>query len=659
MTTTQLGPETADATDVDWSAVSDITKKNGVRTHGSPAPVRFRGRLYLFTVGTSAAGTVEYCSSENGSDWSKKTDLTAKNKARSAGPLVPIVVFERLFLLYRDRKDPSKLMLCQSLDGSEWFPPVAILPGGMGTSGQPVAVHYQGELYVFYRDALGDLGVAITGNGDDWLLVDASVQSGADPQGDLAAIAVADTLVVAYQRQGTSEIGSVYSDDGRSWNAGGDVTEPSFPASAKPVLCVHLGTVFAFYRHDDRLTVAESPEGRTWRRRRYVRDGKTRSHRQPAPAVYGNQLLLFFIGTYDNHHVDLCARDDTTGTWGPEIRISERNHASADSDLRVLADEFGLDVGYRSTNHDKAGLAAFRATWRREWSTRLACVPETIREIGKEGITETCAVDGAVFAWFTHVQSMVPYRDWFLLPYNAWFGELGYLYILDRERKMPTRELTIPERGLNHPGGAQVIGDYLAVALEDDDTTRGCVRFYDLSKLTDSADPKLLDLRVDTGKAANAVGIADIGTGAARRYVMGVYVGGEVRFYESNAMPLSDRRCQFTYRFSAKTGSPGPDSMALLTDFKDDVYLLSLASSGELSFDDWVILYTVDIAGQKMTETAKLPFCPKNTWSQSIHFRFGAGAEVLDENTIDLFASDRNFSQITDPVLFYNRFTRP
>jgi hypothetical protein len=99
--------------------------------------------------------------------------------------------------------------------------------------------------------------------------------------------------------------------------------------------------------------------------------------------------------------------------------------------------------------------------------------------------------------------------------------------------------------------------------------------------------------------------------------------------------------------------------MALLTDFKDNVYLLSLASSGELSFDDWVILYTVDIAGQKMTETAKLPFCPKNTWSQSIHFRFGAGAEVLDENTIDLFASDRNFSQIIDPVLFYNRFTRP
>ncbi|MEV7039892.1 exo-alpha-sialidase [Amycolatopsis sp. NPDC051061] len=659
MTTTQRGPETADATDVDWSAVSDITKKNGVRTHGSPAPVRFRGRLYLFTVDTSSAGTVEYCSSENGSDWSKKTDLTAKNKARSAGPLVPIVVFEKLFLLYRDRKDPSKLMLCQSPDGSEWFPPVTILPGGMGTSCQPVAVHYQGELYVFYRDEVGGLSIAITGNGADWQLVDVSEEIDADLQDELAAVGLADKLVVAYQRRGTPEIHTAYSTDGRGWRVAATVTDQYFPTSAKPVLCLHRGTLFAFYRYSDLLTVVESPDGRSWSKRQHIRDGNTRSRRQPAPVAYDNQLLLFFIGTSDNHHVDLCVRNDTNGTWGPEIRISERNHASADGELQVLADEFGLDVGYRSTNHDKAGLAAFRATWRREWSTRLACVQNAIRKIDKKGINETCAVDGAIFALLDHIQSMVPYRDWFLLPYNARLGNQGSLYILDRERKMPTRKLTIPERGLSHPGGAQVIGDYLAVALEDNGTTRGCVRFYDLSKLTDSADPKFLDLRVDTGKAANAVGITDIGAGAARRYVMGVYAGGEVRFYESNAMPLSDRRCQFTYRFSAETGSPGPDSMALLTDFEDNVYLLSLASGGSYKFDDWGILYAVDIAGQGMSEIARLPFCPQNTKTQSIHFRFGAGAEVLDENTIDLFASDRNFSQITDPVLFYNRFTRP
>ncbi len=658
MTTTQLGPETDGASDVDWSSISDITKKNGIRTHGSPAPVRFRGRLYLFTVGTSAAGTVEYCSSENGSDWSKKTDLTAKNKARSAGPLVPIVVFEKLFLLYRDRTDPSKLMLCQSPDGSEWFPPVVILPGGMGTSCQPVAVHHRGELCVFYRDAVGDLGVASTGNGDDWLLVDITEQTGADLQDELAVAALADKLVVAYRRRATSEIHTVYSTDGRSWHVAATVTDPHFPTSAKPVLCQHQGTLFAFYRYSDLLTVVESPDGRSWRKRQHIRDGQTRSRRQPAPAVYDDQLLLFFIGTSDNHHVDLCVRDDDNGTWGSEIRISERNHAGADGDLAVLADDFGLDVAYRSTKHDGTGIAAFRATWRREWSTRLTDVRGTIRAIGKQGLSETCPVDGAIFALFDHIQSMVPYRDWFLLPYNAWLGNQGVIFILDRERKMRTRKVLIPERGLNHPGGAQTIGDYLAVALEDHGTTRGCVRFYDLSTLTDSADPKCLDLRVDTGKAANAVGITDIGAGPARRYLMGVYASGEVRFYESNTKHLSDGGCKFTYRFSTDTGSPGPDSLALLSDFKDDVYLLSLTSSGEVSFEDWVILYKVDLAQQTMTETDRRPFCPKNTWSQSVHFRFGAGAEVLDENTVDLFASDRNFSQITDPVLFYSRFTQ-
>jgi hypothetical protein len=672
-TTTASGPfDDVGTSTHNWSMVSDVTAQNRARTGTAPALIRFRGVLYLFYRGTSDDGTVYYCTSRNGSRWSGRIRLIERpREARAAAEVVPIVFRDVLYAFFRDRADPGVIKVCSTADGQEWSALSTITTEAARSSSRPVPVEYGGSLYVFYRGDSATRGLRICANstGSGWTApVDLEHMTGTMADAPVPVVH-GDRLVVAFRPgQSPSILLTLVSDDGAGWRYGGTITATSFDTATNPALISYWGMLYAFYTDqvdEGTLLVTQSIDGLTWYGWRSI-NGHNRSRETPVPAVHDDRLFLFFRDESDPTLINVCTKNDND-SWNRHTSISARNRAAPDGALQVVADEFGIDVAYRATDHDGTGLATFHATAPQPWSARLTDVPAAVAAVSTTGVFKHCVVGDVTQNAYDRIRSIVPYRDWFLLPRHRGLESRGQMDIADRDREREARVVTLPEEGLNHPGGGQVIGDYFALSLEGTARHHGCVRFYDLAALTDTTEPALLDLRVDLGRAANAVGITDVGSGADRHYVLAVYGEGEVSVYESNPVPLGDPRCGFTFRFSCRTSAePAPDHISLLTDVHGDVWLVGLGShesaeptesSPSIDFEDWVTLYKLDLQAHRMAIWSREQVRVQAPERFLIHFRFGAGLEVIDAGAIRLFASDRNVDSVNRSWrLSYNEF---
>jgi hypothetical protein len=654
-----------------WSAVSDITAQNRARTGTAPALVRFRGLLYLFHQDVSDRGTVHYCVSQDGSHWSQRVNLTLRSHAvRAAAEVAPIVFRDELYLFFRDAVDPALIKVCHTGDGQEWSPVTPFALEGARCSSRPVPVEYRGSLFVFYRADSGTRGLVACASetGADWnTMVNLEHMTGTIVD-EPVPVVHGDRMVVAFRpAQSPSAVPTLASDDGTAWRYGGTITTTSFDTATRPALISHWGLLYAFYVDyvdEGALLVSHSADGVSWYGWRSI-NGHNRSRETPVPAVWDDRLLLFFRDESEPGHVNVCTKNDHD-SWHRYTSISARNHADANGALQVVADEFGIDVGYRSTAYDGTGLAAFHATGPQPWSIRLADVPDAVDAVSTtRGVVKQCAVGDLPRGTDDSIRSMVPYRDWFLVLRDRGPETLGVVDIVDREQQREARAVALPEDGLDHPGGCQSIGDFLAVPVRSEHTHDGCVRFYDLSVVSDTAGPLLLDLRVDLGMAVDAVGITDIGSGEDQRYLLAAYTDGVVSMYESNPVPLSDPRCRFTFRFSCPaTVRPRPDAMALLTDARGDVWLVGLGSQESeesAGLDDWITLYRIDLAAGRLTIWSRDRLrtrAPERRFL--IHFRFGAGLEVLDSETLLVFAADGDTDNLSqDGLLSYTEFGPP
>lgn len=671
-TTTVSGPfDDVGTSTQNWSVVSDVTAQNRARTGAAPALIRFHGVLYLFYRGTSDRGTVFYCTSRDGSRWSARIRMIERpGEAQAAAEVVPIVFQDALFVFLRDKADPGVIKVCHTVDGQDWSPLSTITTEAARSSSGPVPVEYGGSLYVFYRgdSATRGLRICVSSTGSAWTApLDLEHMTGTMADAPVPVVH-GDRLVVAFRPgQSPATLLTLVNDNSADWRYGGTITSTSFDTATNPALFSYWGMLYAFYTDqvdEGTLLVTQSIDGLAWYGWRSI-NGHNRSRETPVPALHDDRLFLFFRDESDPTLINVCTKNDND-SWNRYTSISARNHAAADGALQVVADEFGIDVGYRSTDHDGTGLATFHATGPAWWSPRLIDVPATVARVSPTGVFKHCVVGDVAQNTYDRIRAILPYRDWFLLPRHRALEARGQMDIADRDRDREARVVTLPEDGLNHPGGGQVIGDYLALSLEGTAGRHGCVRFYDLAALTDTTEPTLLDLRVDVERAVNAVGITDVGSGAGRHYVLAVYGEGEVSVYESNPLPLVDPRCRFTFRFSCRTtGEPAPDHISLLTDVHGDVWLLGLGShesaeptkSSPIRFEDWVTLYKLDLPGRRMALWSREQVRVQAPERFLIHFRFGAGLEVIDPGSMRLFASDRNVdSGNRNWRLAYNEF---
>ncbi|OQP62005.1 hypothetical protein A3860_30440 [Niastella vici] len=265
----------------------------------------------------------------------------------------------------------------------------------------------------------------------------------------------------------------------------------------------------------------------------------------------------------------------------------------------------------------------------------------------------------------SHVQGMALYSnqfgDFIILTHNNKGYSKGK-FITMHVGHDSTNCHDTPYEHYNHPGGMQVIGDFVAVALENSSYDSGYVLFYSLFNMTDKREPTLLNTQIRReSKGSGAAGITYInGT-----FIVGVTDSGELDVYLSNSVPsLDDPNIKWSGPLSIK-GLKGGDNIALASDSLGNVYLFGFRTE-DLggSNKDYIDLYKVDLSSLTLDHIESRHMYTKGgaLGALGVHFRYGAGIQIIDSATINLCASERNFEWEgpgpTAFCIYYNKFEK-
>ena len=207
-------------------------------------------------------------------------------------------------------------------------------------------------------------------------------------------------------------------------------------------------------------------------------------------------------------------------------------------------------------------------------------------------------------------------------------------------------KLELPTTKGTHPGGVQVVGDYLVVPVEaQDKTPESAVYLYDLTLGKESKEPVFTLKRAEkTGGA----GLAKFGSG----HVLVTYDNGHVTFYRSNGQPLGSPELSFSAHGSVSLDETGHSSVNLVVEANEDnsegqLYMIGL---NRPDTKDLAVLYTVDLseAEPAVEKVETVHFVTDKTdgivGDAGVSFRWGAGVYIDPNAHLNLIASARNSS---------------
>lgn len=261
-----------------------------------------------------------------------------------------------------------------------------------------------------------------------------------------------------------------------------------------------------------------------------------------------------------------------------------------------------------------------------------------------------------------HFQGMARYENYYLLTHSTAesTGGPGQLFLLDRVHEKEVMRFNLPEPTRPHPGGCQVVGDYLAVELEpysDESKNPPILRFYWLGSMSNNREPTLLPAAIMIpGFLGGAGAIAITSTGAPPNgYVIGLRTGNGATFFQVTNYLLDDPDLQLGEPIEIKTDfyvesageKHGPDNMNLFTDTRGNLFLLALGGQGILEDSiawDWADLYQVHLKDKKLQllSSKKIDTSAFLHGFQGVHFRYGAGALILNSSQMMLYGCARN-----------------
>lgn len=301
------------------------------------------------------------------------------------------------------------------------------------------------------------------------------------------------------------------------------------------------------------------------------------------------------------------------------------------------------------------------------WGNRVDNVEQALNAVNKSGkfyyLEGKC--DGLPQGIIpdAHVQGVASYNDYIIMTHSAQkLDGDGWLVILNKKsNKIVQRVKTPVLREINHPGGIQQIGNYLAVSLEPhypkSKLKTSFILFYDLRQLSDTQPPILLEKPIITrkDKKAGAVGITTYKEEGIDKFLVAVYDNGSVDFYKSNGKLLSDPECNF--EFISSCNYTGADNLCLVTDKQEKVYMIGLRSRMEtrdlifvktdVPVADYVDLYLIDTSTMTINPIAQnIHFISNDKMLANevgVHFRYGAGIRIVSPQNIEVLATQRNF----------------
>lgn len=402
-----------------------------------------------------------------------------------------------------------------------------------------------------------------------------------------------------------------------------------------------------------------------------------------ANTAYGGDLYAFGIGA-DDDQVYMVASHSSNG-WkapdGAEAGIlggrSDGGYLTITAQHRDPSNRLLL-AGVRDGDQSTLGLPAVAAKlnpsiggqWEPgqslsqrdyvgSWSARLANVETAFRAVPDTGaLVKYSAPTGFHFWLDHHFQGMSRYRDFDIFTHDG--DTQGWIALASRRKQSLYVDLiNVPNTGgRNHPGGCQVIGDYMVMGLEhyDGKSSKGAVLFYWLGCMTGTNAPRLLPPGIFPTGGAGAAAITDIDIGGDRRYLVAVYDDGAVQLFLSNGFMLDNAQCAFTslLQVPQRLDPWGADNIALVTSQNNVPYLIALTGN-DLGTENIAVLYSVDVVNKRLVLVGKPRQMHTTGVLASTGFRYGAGVRVIDSNTLQLFCCERNVV-FAEPYLYVNNF---
>ncbi|WP_423372302.1 hypothetical protein [Burkholderia sp. LMG 32019] len=256
----------------------------------------------------------------------------------------------------------------------------------------------------------------------------------------------------------------------------------------------------------------------------------------------------------------------------------------------------------------------------------------------------------------SHYQGMARWNQFDLLTHDSRdiAQPNGEIRIVNRDAAVERRELrtTTKPDWWNHPGGCQLVGDYLLVEVERvwpaTDPGSSYLNIFWLGGLTDLHRPIRMPALLEPGISVASIAVVDVGSFDDLRYLVAINQSKDVHFYLSNNCLLDDPEFALEPLFEART-EHGSDNMNLLRAEDGSLYLLSLAGDLEGSdlnpkaIDDWAGLYRIDLDKRAITLLSNRHVLAENrTKIRDPHFRYGAGSIVTGASNLTLFMCGRN-----------------
>lgn len=229
----------------------------------------------------------------------------------------------------------------------------------------------------------------------------------------------------------------------------------------------------------------------------------------------------------------------------------------------------------------------------------------------------------------------------------------GFMMYLNCGKSGEAIKQDVPIEHYNHPGGLQVVGNYMFIAVENSGYNSSFVRLCDLSNLFSSGKPDW----IDTEKFV--ISMPDHGAGmvGATRYT-------DADGKEQMLITPCDNGILYIYKVEAGNDLPVAASakpvllnkqricddvqnLCLVTQEDNTVFLVAFCSSKSgTSFKDTLELWKCNMdSGKPLFSRVGDPFHVKTSGggAAGVHFRYGAGMRICGDNTMEFYATQRNF----------------
>lgn len=237
-----------------------------------------------------------------------------------------------------------------------------------------------------------------------------------------------------------------------------------------------------------------------------------------------------------------------------------------------------------------------------------------------------------IFTVKNHAQGIVVYDDFKVVSYNDDPNDYARLYVVMNNECQGLA--IIPEKGYNHPGGMQRIGDYAVVSVENDEGKHGrsYIRFFKLSSLSPTNFvPTFLDAKIHaTDRKCGAVGITDVLVEGERRYLIAAYDNGALTFYQSNGSDLEAPDIAFEILFETALHQTDFSEVCLFREVTGKVFMIGFHTINDI-VDDFAVLFAVNRTERSVTALRTRQFYtrhPNLVGPTGVHFRFAATAQV-------------------------------